>query len=247
MNVVIAGLLAAALAWLVVGPGGTARLVEPGEVRRTLPRWVVGRPDALSLRLRLVMGLCLGVGVWLVFGLPLWVLPVLVVGVGSAVVIGVGLLEPASARRRSQLLVADLPHACQLLAACLDAGLPLRAATRTVGEAIGGPVGAEFARVTRQIDLGVTDEEAWLALTDPALRRMSRDLARAAGAGLVASGPLRTLAADAALRAEAQRQEVAKRVGVSSVLPLMVCFLPAFMLLGIVPIVGGYVLALLGG
>jgi hypothetical protein len=33
---------------------------------------------------------------------------------------------------------------------------------------------------------------------------------------------------------------------VSSVLPLMVCFLPAFVLVGVVPIVGGMVLKLFG-
>jgi len=33
----------------------------------------------------------------------------------------------------------------------------------------------------------------------------------------------------------------ARRVGVRSVLPLMTCFLPSFLLLGVVPIIGGVV------
>ena len=39
-----------------------------------------------------------------------------------------------------------------------------------------------------------------------------------------------------------QVEEAARRVGVRSVLPLMVCFIPAFLLLGIVPTVASAVL-----
>ena len=35
-------------------------------------------------------------------------------------------------------------------------------------------------------------------------------------------------------------------MGVRTVLPLMVCFLPAFMLVGVVPIVAGVVMGMLG-
>ncbi|HBY23958.1 MAG TPA: type II secretion protein F, partial [Propionibacteriaceae bacterium] len=35
--------------------------------------------------------------------------------------------------------------------------------------------------------------------------------------------------------------ERVRRVSVSTVLPLMVCYLPAFLLLGVVPIIGGVV------
>ncbi len=247
MSAVLAAFLVAGAVWLFCGPEPLARLARSGKSQIALPEWVRGRPDALWMPWRAVIGGSFGCGVWAFAGLPAWQLPFVAVAIGGPTVVVLGLLEPASARRRSRRLTADLPHACELLAACLDAGLPLREATRFVGEAIEGPLAAELARVTRQVDLGVNDEAAWLALTDPALRRISRDLARAAGAGLVASGPLRILAVDATVRADAVRQEVAKRVGVQSVLPLMVCFLPAFMLLGIVPIVGGYAVTLLAG
>ncbi|KAE8762071.1 secretion system protein, partial [Georgenia thermotolerans] len=53
-----------------------------------------------------------------------------------------------------------------------------------------------------------------------------------------APGPLLRRAAEA-VRADRQRQaqEAAARLGVRLVLPLGLCFLPAFVLLGIVPVV----------
>ena len=44
----------------------------------------------------------------------------------------------------------------------------------------------------------------------------------------------------------AAAQARARRAGVSSVMPLMVCFLPAFLLIGVVPIIAGAALHLFG-
>jgi hypothetical protein len=48
---------------------------------------------------------------------------------------------------------------------------------------------------------------------------------------------LRHHAVQARARREAALQVVARSVGVRSVLPLMTCFIPAFLLLGVVPTV----------
>jgi Flp pilus assembly protein TadB len=183
---------------------------------------------------------------WMV-GAPWWVgLPV-ACGGGAAVAILLGRLQPRSQRDRSNRLLADLPHACELIAACLDAGLPLRSATRIVGESLGGPIGEELGTVTAQVQLGIGDDEAWRSLDHPVLQRLGRDLARTAATGVVAGAGLRVHAADATATIAVARQEQARKVGVMSVMPLMCCYLPAFVLLGIVPVVGGFVAGLLGG
>ena len=64
-------------------------------------------------------------------------------------------------------------------------------------------------------------------------------MARALGSGMALSGTLRALGSGARGDAAAAAEERARRVGVRSVLPLMTCFLPAFLLLGVVPIIGG--------
>lgn len=75
----------------------------------------------------------------------------------------------------------------------------------------------------------------------PALATLGPELARAIESGMAVSQTLLTLGAQARQDAATLAEVKARRVGVRSVLPLMVCFLPAFLLLGVVPIIGGVV------
>ena len=52
------------------------------------------------------------------------------------------------------------------------------------------------------------------------------------------------LAADLAGRARAETEERARAVGVKAAIPLGVCLLPAFVLVGIVPLVAGLLASL---
>ncbi|WP_156887526.1 type II secretion system F family protein [Propionicicella superfundia] len=244
-----AGWAAAAL-WglavaLTVRPGGLPRL-RAREGRTRLPVWTRGHPGGLEWRLRLTLGLAAAALVSLLLGVPALLVPVAAVVAGIPVAVLLGKLEPPAAKRRTVRLQADLPQVCDLLAACLDAGLPLREAARAVSQAVGGPLGRELARVAAQTALGVADADAWRSLTHPVLVRLGKDLGRAAEAGTVSSRHLRMHAVEATGLLRAAREEAARKVGVQSVLPLMACFLPAFLLLGIVPIVGGFVATLFG-
>src|SRR5690606_748697 len=62
--------------------------------------------------------------------------------------------EPVEALRRRERLIADLPFAAEMLAACLRAGQPTRAAVEAVAEAMGGPLGETLAAVGRRLMLG---------------------------------------------------------------------------------------------
>ncbi|NHB85425.1 hypothetical protein G7085_14540 [Tessaracoccus sp. HDW20] len=68
---------------------------------------------------------------------------------------------------------------------------------------------------------------------------MARDVARAERSGTALADVLRTHAEDARRDCHDEAQKAARRVGVRSVVPLMVCFLPAFILVGVVPIIAG--------
>lgn len=242
---VAAVVLWAIAAALATPPVAVTRL-RPLVPRRQLPTWAQGRADAFPLRLRLSAGIGVAGLVALLLGVPaVAVIPVAVLA-GAPVAVLLGTLERPAAKKREARLRADLPQACDLLAACLDAGLPLRTATTLVGSAIGGPISEEFARVTNQTALGMSDDEAWRSVTCLPLARLGAELARSSKAGLVSSDGLRLQADDATVKARSAREERARKVGVQSVVPLMVCFLPAFMLLGIVPIVGGFLAPLFG-
>lgn len=183
-----------------------------------------------------------GSALLLVTGLGWW-------GVAASVVIGVasylvlGRLHSGEATVIREQLVAELPQACDLLAVCLESGLPLRGAAEAVAEALGGPLGGLLSEVVAKVELGMDEAEAWteLAGAEPALAVFSREVARTLGSGIVLSRTLRALGAEARAGAAVAAEVRARRVGVRSVLPLMVCFLPAFLLLGVVPIIGGVI------
>ena len=165
-------------------------------------------------------------------------------------------LEPAEVRARREQLVADLPLMLDLLASCLAGGAPLPEAARAVAAAVQGPAGERLTDVCRQLSVGTPPAQAWSGLTgspdDPTRGRevdplapAARALGRAAEGGAPVADAVARLAEDARAHARAQGQQAARRVGVLVVAPLGLCFLPAFVLLGVVPIVAGLVSPLL--
>lgn len=172
----------------------------------------------------------------------------IVVGGWAGVVLGVlaavGLdralrrLEPAKERRRRLREAADLPLAADLLAAALRAGSPVDRAVEAVAEALGGPLGERLDRIGRTLRLGGEPREAWAYLEPVAGGdRLAAAAVRSSASGAALASALNRLAddlrADQATRAEA----AARRAGVLIVLPLGLCFLPAFILAGLVPVI----------
>lgn len=166
----------------------------------------------------------------------------LVVGVGVFVIIGK--LEPRQTRMKRLQLEQDLPQLCELLGACLGAGLPLRVATAQVAAAVAGPAAELLDSVLTHIRVGQGDADAWRSLRDhPQVGKLAVDLARSVDSGTTMVETLVQHGSRARRHHQANRQAMAKTAGVRSVLPLMVCFLPAFFLIGIVPIVASAITA----
>lgn len=187
---------------------------------------------------RLAAAVAAGCGAAVVAGLP-WGVPLgLVVGVVASVVLG--RLEPAHVRRRRQRLASDLPIAVDLLAACLRSGGAPVAAVDAVRHAIGGPVGEALGGVVAMLRLGGDPVDCWATLSrEAALAPLGRTAGRAMASGAPLSDALEHLAADCRERRRAEAEAAAKRVGVRAAAPLGLCFLPAFVLLGVVPIAAG--------
>ncbi len=134
--------------------------------------------------------------------------------------------------------VRDTPLMLDLLAACLAAGLPSRAACRTVAAAFDSPLSADLNRVVALTELGASDADAWRSLMDhPQLAPAAADLARCLESGTRLAETLRSHAAGARDRQREAAMVRARAVGVRSVLPMMTCFIPAFILLGVLPTV----------
>lgn len=147
-------------------------------------------------------------------------------------------LEPVAVRRRRAREVADLPLAADLLAAALRAGAPIDRAVGAVADVLDGPLGERLAQVGRTLRLGGGPEEAWEPLAVvPGAERMTRGVIRSSTSGAALAGALTRIADDLRADRATAAEAAARRAGVLIVLPLGLCFLPAFVLAGLVPVV----------
>ncbi|WP_372441593.1 type II secretion system F family protein [Plantactinospora mayteni] len=147
-------------------------------------------------------------------------------------------LEPAAVRRRRLRESADLPLAADLLAAALRAGAPVDRAVCAVAEALAGPLGERLTEVGRTLRLGGTPEEAWVRLGPvPGAERLTSAAVRSSASGAALAGALTRLADDLRADRVTGAEAAARRAGVLIVLPLGLCFLPAFILAGLVPVI----------
>jgi pilus assembly protein TadC len=169
-----------------------------------------------------------------------WAVPAILALAG---VVGLGRLEPSAARQRRTRLIFDLPQALELLSACLAAGMPLRQATRAIAASFDGPVSEDLGRLLVLVDLGISDADAWRSLrSHPQWGSAAADLARSVESGTMMVEVLMHHARASRDLRRAALEVKAKAVGVRSVLPLMTCFLPAFLLVGVIPTVASAVL-----
>ncbi|MBQ1100555.1 type II secretion system F family protein [Streptomyces sp. b94] len=134
----------------------------------------------------------------------------------------------------------QMPLAADLLAACIAAGAGPVAAAQAVGDALGGPVGDALGRGAAEVRLGGEPGGSWRGLAAlPGAGPLARLLERADVSGLPAAGPVAGLAAQARAdwgRATAAR---ARRAAVMVTAPVGLCFLPAFIAVGVLPVVFG--------
>ncbi|HZB49662.1 MAG TPA: type II secretion system F family protein [Mycobacteriales bacterium] len=162
--------------------------------------------------------------------------------VGVAAFLGthraIRLLEPAAVRRRKEQRAAELPLVLDLLAVCLRAGTPLVIALETVAEALPSRFSRDLELVAGLQRLGCRPPEAWVDLADdPDLGAVARAVGRSAESGARLAAAFERLAVDRRTALAANGEARARRAGVLAMAPLGLCFLPAFVSLGIVPIV----------
>lgn len=260
---VVSGLLSALLAGAAVAvllaPRGPHRLTAvlpeasaAARVRAT--RRAVGPSGACALA---------GFGLAVLLGGPAGVVGGLLVALLGPR--GLAGLEGRADRADREQVAAELPAALDLLAACLLGGAPLPGAVRAVSSALPGPTGARLGAVAAALTVGSPPEQAWIALLDPTDRArpgsgpvadrpggeltgaVVRVMVRADVGGAPVAAQVARLADEARGVTLAHRRRAAARAGVLAVGPLGLCFLPAFVLIGIVPVVAGLVGPVLSG
>ena len=134
-----------------------------------------------------------------------------------------------------------------LLGACLRAGLPVSAAITAMASTAPKPMADSLRRVADLLALGADPDAAWSeAALDPDTEALARMARRSARSGSSLSSSMAELAERSRGDAEDLAAAAAERAGVLISGPLGLCFLPAFIALGIVPVVIGLATTVLG-
>ncbi|MFP7365076.1 type II secretion system F family protein [Corynebacterium callunae] len=126
----------------------------------------------------------------------------------------------------------------ELFAACLDAGLNTRDAASVVANVAVESQQQIWTQVVALLSVGVNAQKAFsLMATTPGLDELANlaTISQRSGSALSTgctqiAGSLRATAAD-------HRTAAAERAGVFIALPLALCFLPAFIIIGLAPVV----------
>lgn len=157
-----------------------------------------------------------------------------------APLVAAGAAQLARRSRPDARRTSGLALTVDLLAAALRAGQPIDAALAAVAVTADSRTSADLAQVAGLLRLGADPPEAWGALlADPVLEGVARTACRSAQSGIRLAGGLEQLARELRVETRAAAQARAHRTAIWAMAPLGLCFLPAFVCVGVVPIVIG--------
>ncbi|WP_295624754.1 type II secretion system F family protein [uncultured Corynebacterium sp.] len=140
----------------------------------------------------------------------------------------------------------DAAAVLDLLAACLSAGLPPGDAAAATATAAPDRLAHPLRDVAARATLGV--DSPWSVLSDvPELSDLATLARRSADSGSGLSAGAAELAVARRGAAGDAAEATAERAGVLVAGPLALCFLPAFVVLGLVPTIAGLAGSMLGG
>ncbi|GAA3703421.1 hypothetical protein GCM10022377_16320 [Zhihengliuella alba] len=154
------------------------------------------------------------------------------VGAGPARADGAG--KPGDGAEAGPVDDADVPLLLELSAGLLQAGQPVTGVLTTLARVVPGC--EPLARVAQAVLASVEWERAW-AEAPPSFRPLAEALGFAHRSGAAAARLLRTTAAEHRRAAARAAERRAAELGVRLVVPLGLCALPAFICIGILPLV----------
>lgn len=224
---------------------GAALLVPVGPSAPTVAVVHVGSDESWLRRFRWPLSALAGAAV-------LVVLDGVAGAIGALVVAGVAARvlsrsEPPGAAAARTEAARDLPYLVLLLASGLRAGAAPAPALSRACTALPGAAADRLRPAVARLTVGVTPTEVWGEVaSDPVLAPLGTSLGRSAESGASVLDAVERLAEDLAADARSDVEDRARTVGVRAALPLGLCLLPAFLLLGIVPLVAALVESLIG-
>lgn len=141
-------------------------------------------------------------------------------------------------QRQAQIRV-DAADIIDQLTICVEAGLGLDAAIARVAATTEGPLTDELRHTLSDLRTGVPRSQALRALSDRAqiveIRQLVTALLQAQKHGVSMAETLRVQSAEMRLKRTQRTEERAAKLTVKMIFPIIVCFLPVFMIVTVVP------------
>jgi Flp pilus assembly protein TadB len=228
--VVIAGAVAAFI-YVLIGGSGPRKIAGASTANRGLPKWLAP--------------LLIFVGCAVLIGGPLGILIGLAIAGGATVVLPT--FESVAARRDRLSREKYLPLFVDLVAACLAAGVNTDDSLLAAARAVGPPLSNEIELAVISIRWGSDPIDVWASVGEiDGLRELAMALTRSLESGASLAELLPQLAHDARDRKRTRVEARTRTAGVRLMGPLGLMFLPAYILLGVVPVVASWASLILG-
>jgi tight adherence protein C len=132
---------------------------------------------------------------------------------------------------RAKRLQRDLPDAIDLMTISVESGLGFDAAVQQVATNTEGPLADEFARMLREMQLGMGRSEALRSLGDRTnvddIRSFVSAMVQADSFGIPVAKVLRIQSSEMRIKRRQRAEEAAQQVPVKITIPLIFCILPA--------------------
>ncbi|MDQ1657653.1 MAG: tight adherence protein [Cryptosporangiaceae bacterium] len=133
--------------------------------------------------------------------------------------------------KRQESIKRTLPDVLDMLTVCVEAGLGFDAATAQVARNSRGPLAGEFTRILREMQIGKSRAEALRSLgertTVPELRSFSSAIVQASELGIPVAKVLREQAKEMRIKRRQHAEELAQKVPIKILFPMLFCQFPA--------------------
>ncbi|SDY90705.1 tight adherence protein C [Micromonospora pattaloongensis] len=206
-----------------------ARLQRHLDYAGNPPGWPVERVVPLK-GLTLAAGAALGAALGLLFGAAAGAI------VGAIVGAALGLFAPDlmvynAGLKRQQEVLLSLPDVLDTLVISVEAGLGFDAAMAQVGQNGKGPLAREMVRVLQEMQIGKSRPDALRALaqrtTVADLRTFVTAVVQAGELGVPIAAVLREHAREMRIRRRQRAEELAQKVPIKILFPVLFCLFPS--------------------
>lgn len=220
---------------LVATPTGVARLERhlslAGRNPDRLPAVLLAK--AVAPVLILVFGGILVPSV----GSPLaWLIYVVAVGVSY---FAPDIIVHGRAVERQTRMMYDLPDILDQIVISIEAGMGFESALARVGASNHGPLGEEIVRTVQDMNLGMSRRDSYLALASrndvEDLKRFTKSIVQAEEFGVPISRVVRLQADEMRDKRRQRAREMAMKVPVKLLFPMLVCIMPVLFIVILTP------------